>query len=162
MAIANVLHPPGILASNTVFSIPSPAESPRATRQEDDDMGHEGLRAEEDDAGDDLGAHGSLVMREKTCPTCGRVFKKQSRLTQHLLTHGDDRPFACPVPGCGKAYKRQEHLKNHATSHGSTDEERKPYVCEHEGCTAAFSNPHHLKRHEKAHAEGGIYKVCTK
>ena len=103
-------------------------------------------------------APGPTALRNKTCGTCGREFKKVSRLNQHLLTHTDSRPFVCPFPGCGKAYKRAEHLKNHSTSHGATLEEKKPYICEYEGCDAAFSNPHHRKRHEKAHVEGGVYK----
>ncbi|KAI9009123.1 transcription factor IIIA-like protein [Hyaloraphidium curvatum] len=103
-------------------------------------------------------ASGSLAAREKSCAHCGRTFRKQSKLNQHLLSHTGERPFVCPFPGCGKAYRRREHLKNHSSCHGDTEEERKPFVCGHEGCGAAFSKEHHKKRHEKSHAGGGIYK----
>lgn len=155
---AMTLSPPVSDMEKAMLSTPSPPRSPSPSVDEEEEgwNGEAGTLVEQDDVEDN---RTTSAVRSKTCPTCGREFKKISRLNQHILTHSDVKPFVCPVPGCGKAYKRREHLKNHATSHGTTPEERKPFVCEFEGCGASFSNAHHRNRHQKVHADGGRYKA---
>lgn len=82
-----------------------------------------------------------------TCPECSREFKKASKLTRHLITHSNERPFKCL--DCETSYKRKEHLDRHARTHSTDEKIKKPFTCD--VCLLSFSDSHHLKRHEKIH-----------
>ncbi|OQR68011.1 zinc finger protein-like [Tropilaelaps mercedesae] len=32
----------------------------------------------------------------KSCPYCGKLFRKKAELTRHIRSHTQERPFACP------------------------------------------------------------------
>ena len=40
------------------------------------------------------------------CETCGRVFTTKITLRQHMITHTEDRPFACEY--CGKTFRSRD------------------------------------------------------
>ncbi|XP_067126058.1 zinc finger protein 22-like [Centruroides vittatus] len=45
------------------------------------------------------------------CDECGRDFRWSSALTNHLISHGNTRPFSCDI--CKKTFKRKYHLNRH-------------------------------------------------
>ncbi|OAA58608.1 c2h2 transcription factor [Niveomyces insectorum RCEF 264] len=80
-----------------------------------------------------------------TWPNCGKTFNRPARLTAHLRSHTNDRPFKCAV--CAKAYLEEKHLRQHIK--GSHTQERR-YVCDQ--CGKAFLTATRLRRHAAVHA----------
>ena len=84
-----------------------------------------------------------------TWPDCGKTYGKASKLTEHVRSHTNTRPFQCTV--CEKTFLRNGHLRRHqATAHTA---DPKPFSCSHVGCTKSFSLKHHLRRHGRTHEE---------
>ena len=46
-----------------------------------------------------------------SCAFCGRRFRFQSRLEQHVATHTGEKNYACP--SCGKRFTQDGSLKRH-------------------------------------------------
>ncbi|KIX01690.1 uncharacterized protein Z518_09416 [Rhinocladiella mackenziei CBS 650.93] len=90
--------------------------------------------------------------RQKTlkCPwnNCDKAFNRQARLTEHIRSHTNTRPFKCPSPGCAKAFLRDSHLKHHVKS---AHTEIRDYKCTWSGCDASFATGTRLRRHIQAH-----------
>lgn len=96
-----------------------------------------------------------------TWPNCTKTFNRPARLTAHLRSHTNDRPFKCP--DCDKTYLEEKHLRQHIK--GSHSQERQ-YVCSE--CDKAFLTATRLRRHAAVH-EGqdrfrcrGYDERCTK
>lgn len=67
--------------------------------------------------------------RPYLCPTCGKGFGKKSTLTDHMVTHTDEKPHECQV--CKKRFKLKQSLTGHAVVHS----DERPYTCQHCGMT---------------------------
>lgn len=91
------------------------------------------------------------------CPYngCGKSFNRQARLTEHLRSHTNTRPFKCPHQGCSKDFLRDSHLKHHVKS-AHTDV--RDYVCSWEGCGKRFATGTRLRRHQAAHEQKEKWK----
>ena len=79
---------------------------------------------------------------------CTKTFNRPARLTAHLRSHTNDRPYVCTYEGCDKAYLTDKHLQTHIK--GSHTHERS-YHCDREGCNKSFLTSTRLKRHKEAH-----------
>lgn len=133
------------------------------------------LELEDDDAEDDYRQNGSSSSDEdeKTADTpvtpfspvrkkfpselktikcnwegCTKTFNRPARLTAHLRSHTNERPYVCHYEGCDKAYLTDKHLQTHIK--GSHTHERS-YHCDWDGCNKSFLTSTRLKRHKEAH-----------
>lgn len=93
-----------------------------------------------------------------TWPGCPKTFNRPARLRDHLNSHTNSRPFACPYEGCGKDYTVDKHLKQHVKA-SHTNERR--HVCPREGCGKSFVTGTRLKRHQAVH-EGADRFRCAR
>ena len=88
---------------------------------------------------------------------CEKVFNRPAKLTQHIRSHNNDRPYVCPHLPCTKDFLRDTHLKHHIKSAHS---DVRDYICSWEGCRKSFITNTRLKRHYAAH-EGRQKFMCT-
>ncbi|KAH6654555.1 hypothetical protein BKA67DRAFT_565544 [Truncatella angustata] len=79
---------------------------------------------------------------------CEKAFNRPARLTAHLRSHTNERPFKCPHDGCDKSYLEEKHLKQHLG--GSHSTERK-HICEEPDCGKSFLTSTRLRRHQLVH-----------
>ncbi len=82
------------------------------------------------------------------CSVCGKKCSYPSKLTRHMLSHPDKKPFKCDYPDCHYAGKTTEALKNHQSTHTG----EKTSKCNYPNCKYASATSGNLKRHKKIHA----------
>ena len=64
-----------------------------------------------------------------------------------MLTHSQEKPYACTEPGCDQRYYTSQHLNRHLEAHSRP----KPHSCTFPDCTASFSKRSQLQRHSCIH-----------
>lgn len=77
------------------------------------------------------------------CEECDKIFPTAHQLSQHLVSHSEDRPFACTQ--CKFKFKRKGDLKRHLLKHTG----KKVFVCEL--CSQRFIDNFLLESHMRVH-----------
>lgn len=77
------------------------------------------------------------------CEECGKRFKKNAGLSQHLRVHSREKPFDCEE--CGQSFKANTHLFRHQKLHTS----EKPFGCK--ACSRDFLDRQELLKHQRMH-----------
>lgn len=88
--------------------------------------------------------NGSYTCRWIRCESTDKDFKQRSKLSRHLLTHAEYRPFVCGFEGCDKTFGTNQAKDNHERTH----EGKKPYECEF--CDYVTTTATQLKTHTNA------------
>ena len=90
------------------------------------------------------------------CLTCGKYFKKKSKLATHLRVHNKECPYVCSL--CDKSFNQSGNLATHMKIHS----EETPYKCK--TCGKGFKQKSQLPVHQRVHTGERPYKcsLCDK
>ncbi|XP_013927561.1 PREDICTED: zinc finger protein 653-like [Thamnophis sirtalis] len=87
-------------------------------------------------------------VREFTCETCGKSFKRKNHLEVHRRTHTGETPLQCEI--CGYQCRQRSSLNWHMKKH--TSEVQYNFTCEH--CGKRFEKLDSVKFHKlKSHPD---------
>ncbi|XP_043581684.1 zinc finger protein 83 isoform X2 [Bombus pyrosoma] len=94
-----------------------------------------------------------LILNENkfSCPTCGKKFKKEQHVMQHLKTH-EAKQWECDI--CNKMFTTKYFLKKHKRLHSG----EMPYKCNICNKTFTFQQSYH--KHRLYHKDDKPY-TCT-
>ncbi|KAK2844791.1 hypothetical protein Q5P01_011450 [Channa striata] len=84
-----------------------------------------------------------VTERSFMCGICGKSFKKQIHVRNHIRTHTGERPFQCS--DCGKTFSSLANLMRHNLIHSGV----RPYRCD--VCHRSFSQSSNLRQHSLLH-----------
>ena len=111
-------------------------------------------------AGDDH-PHGSIETKldaplKHVCEWCGKPFKANYLLIDHMSTHTMIKRHECAA--CGKTFANGANLRRHQRIHDGV----RPYVCH--VCSRAFGVRQHLADHERIHTREKPFScsICGK
>ena len=85
----------------------------------------------------------SQLMNSYKCEFCGKYFKKNWELKQHMRIHYDEKPFKCET--CDKTFRVNGNLINHKRIHGDI----KAFNCDF--CGKSYKQKQTLNQHLKIH-----------
>uniref|UniRef100_A0A3P8SPT7 Zinc finger protein 526 n=1 Tax=Amphiprion percula TaxID=161767 RepID=A0A3P8SPT7_AMPPE len=85
-----------------------------------------------------------VAERSFICGICGKSFKKQIHVRNHIRTHTGERPFQCS--DCGKTFSSLANLMRHNLIHSGV----RPYRCD--VCHRSFSQSSNLRQHSMLHS----------
>ena len=130
---------------------------------------------------DRLVTHKNSCQKPSVCLTCGKVCQSQNKLTNHMVSHNNERAHCCNV--CEASFKRDGdlrlHLKIHSgqkdfecsdcdetfitssalITHKVTHNEMRPFSCDI--CGLTFKLKGTLKKHTLVHEEREKTYVCS-
>ncbi|XP_023364239.1 zinc finger protein 275 [Otolemur garnettii] len=84
-----------------------------------------------------------LEVKPFECEECGKRFKKNAGLSQHLRVHSREKPFDCEE--CGRSFKVNTHLFRHQKIHNA----EKLFACK--TCSRDFLDRQELLKHQRVH-----------
>ncbi|XP_040900090.1 zinc finger protein 574-like [Toxotes jaculatrix] len=85
-----------------------------------------------------------VTERSFVCGICGKSFKKQIHVRNHIRTHTGERPFQCS--DCGKTFSSLANLMRHNLIHSGV----RPHRCDI--CHRSFSQSSNLRQHSLLHS----------
>lgn len=85
-----------------------------------------------------------ITERSFVCGICGKSFKKQIHVRNHIRIHTGERPFQCS--DCGKTFSSLANLMRHNLIHSGV----RPYRCD--VCHRSFSQSSNLRQHSLLHS----------
>ncbi|XP_074543342.1 uncharacterized protein LOC141803280 [Halichoeres trimaculatus] len=86
-----------------------------------------------------------LSKKPLSCSLCGKTFKRNGHLNEHMMTHTGEKPFSCST--CGKRFSRKYPLTQHMIIHTG----EKPFVCSK--CGKGFNSRGSMNNHRVVHSE---------
>jgi KRAB domain-containing zinc finger protein len=91
------------------------------------------------------------------CDNCDYQAVTASKLRQHLLSHENERPFACP--SCPQTFRTRPKLSDHVRI---VHDRAKPLVCA--ACQATFARGRDLRKHHESRHANVVHPCdsCTK
>jgi hypothetical protein len=76
-------------------------------------------------------------------PGCGKEFRQQWIMKDHMATHDNIYKLYCDFPGCDKKYNTRSNLEVHMRKHAGV----KPFSCEL--CDKKFISKWNMTKHQK-------------
>ncbi|XP_055904258.1 zinc finger protein interacting with ribonucleoprotein K [Eupeodes corollae] len=84
------------------------------------------------------------------CHICGNMYDMQSRLSQHIKRHTEEKEHECEI--CGKKFSSAAQIPRHMNTHTGN----RPYKCKF--CTSSFADSSTRNKHERIHTNERPFK----